>query len=197
MDEIASPAYRQAGRWASRNDAFEQSYLLYVGAAYPHKNLERLLEAFAILKNDWTMPLSLILVGRSDYFYERLKLLAYEKYPWLPIIFLCEASDAELTDLYHNASAFVFPSLSEGFGLPPLEAMAHSTPVLASNASCLPEILDQAALYFDPYKPKELAGQMKQILNDENLRQKLIENGLKQVQTYSWQNCAQLTLDEY
>ncbi|MEK7189560.1 MAG: glycosyltransferase family 1 protein, partial [Patescibacteria group bacterium] len=118
-----------------------EPFLLYVGAAYPHKNLERLLEAFAILKNNWTGYLTLVLAGRPDYFYERLKHFACEKYPWLPIIFLGEVSDAELADLYQNASVFVFPSLSEGFGLPPLEAMAHGAPVLASNTSCLPEIL--------------------------------------------------------
>ena len=143
------------------------------------------------------MPLSLVLVGRPNFFYKRLKRLAYEKYSWLPIIFLNEVSDAELADLYHNASAFVFPSLSEGFGLPPLEAMAHNAPVLASNASCLPEILGDAALYFDPYKPEDLADKAEEILTDENLRQKLIKNGLSQVQTYSWQKCAQLTLAEY
>ncbi len=191
-----SPVTTRLLRFA-RNDILQNPYLLYVGAAYPHKNLERLLEAFAILKNDWTGSLSLILVGRPDYFYERLKRLAYEKYPWLPIIFLGEVSDAELADLYQNASAFVFPSLSEGFGLPPLEAMAHSVPVLSSNNSCLPEILGNAALYFDPYKPEELTFRIKQVLTDENLRQKLIAVGLKQVQKYSWQKCAQLTWSKY
>lgn len=180
-----------------RNNVLSNPYILYVGAAYPHKNLERLLEAFAILKNDWTEPLSLVLAGRPDYFYERLKHLAYDKYPWLPIIFLGEVTDAELADLYHNASIFVFPSLSEGFGLPPLEAMTHSAPVLSSNASCLPEILGTAALYFDPYKPEELSFRIQQVLTDDNLRQKLIVAGLSQVQKYSWQKCAQLTLAEY
>ena len=180
-----------------RNDMLAEPYLLYVGTAYPHKNLERLLEAFAILKKSWPKPLSLVLVGRDNYFYQRLKYLARKQYSDLPIIFLNEVSDAELADLYHNASAFVFPSLSEGFGLPPLEAMSHGVPVLASNASCLLEILGDAALYFDPYKPEELANQASRILIDENLREKLIKNGLSQVQTYSWQKCAQLTLAEY
>ncbi|HBV58051.1 MAG TPA: hypothetical protein DEB73_02195 [Candidatus Magasanikbacteria bacterium] len=174
-----------------------EPYLLYVGTAYPHKNLERLLEAFAILKKSWPKPLSLVLVGRDNYFYQRLKCLARKQYSDLPIIFLNEVSDAELADLYHNVSVFVFPSLSEGFGLPPLEAMAHNAPVLSSDASCLPEILGDAALYFDPYKPEDLAHKAEQILNDENLREKLIKNGLKQIQTYSWQKCAQLTLAEY
>ncbi len=182
---------------SERSEESLTPYILYVGAAYPHKNLERLLEAFAMLKNDWTGSLSLILVGRPDYFYERLRRLAYEKYPWLPIFFLGEVSDAGLADLYQNASAFVFPSLSEGFGLPPLEAMAHSAPVLSSNASCLPEILGTAALYFDPYKPEELSFRIQQVLTDENLRQKLIAVGLKQVQKYSWQKCAQLTWSKY
>ena len=77
--------------------------------------------------------------------------------------------------------------------MPPLEAMAHSVPVLSSNNSCLPEILGNAALYFDPYKPEELSFRIQQVLTDENLRQKLIAVGLKQVQKYSWQKCAQLT----
>lgn len=180
----------------------KEDFLLYVGSAYPHKNLEILLEAFSILQKE-SYPLRLMLVGRSDYFYERLKERAIQMSLWnesdnsSPIIFAGYVSDDDLTHLYSKAKAYIFPSLYEGFGLPPLEAMSKSCPVLSSNKSCLPEILGDAAYYFDPKDEKDIVKKIKEICLNENLRQDFILRGLKKVDDYDWRRCASLTRDLY
>ena len=122
-------------------------YLLYVGNAYPHKNLERLVLAFkSVLKEypSWR----LVLVGREDFFYSRLNdLVRKEKID--QVVFPGFVSDEDLPAVYSQASWYVFPSLYEGFGLPPLEAMKCGLPVLSSNQECLKEILGEAAVYID------------------------------------------------
>ncbi len=148
-------------------------YLLYVGNAYPHKNLERLISAFNELEK-----LQLVLVGQLDYFYKRLKKTDN-------VIFTDFVSDRDLSGLYQSASLYVFPSLYEGFGLPPLEAMACGLPVVSSNASCLPEVLGKAAVYFDPENVADMIDKIKLVLNNE--RKELISAGYEQVKKYSWQ----------
>jgi len=135
-------------------------YLLYIGNAYPHKNLERLILSFKKLTEDEQMDYKLILVGELDYFYRRLQ----KQFSFLKGLFFTDfVSDEDLAVLYQNASLYVFPSLHEGFGLPPLEAMAFGLPVVCSQAACLPEILGQAALYFDPVSVKEMTEKIKQV----------------------------------
>ncbi|MCX7779255.1 MAG: glycosyltransferase family 4 protein [Patescibacteria group bacterium] len=178
-----------------QNSNFEiQNYILYVGAAYPHKNLERLLLAF---KNLNISHLKLILVGKNDYFYQRLKKYSQKLGLNDQVIFKGEVSDEELANLYQNALFFIFPSLSEGFGLPGLEAMAYGTPVLASTLSSLPEIFGEAAYYFNPYDVEEIKRAMNKLLTDENLRKNLKEKGFKQIKKYSWQRMAEKILEIY
>jgi glycosyltransferase involved in cell wall biosynthesis len=171
-------------------------YLLYVGNAYPHKNLERLILTFKKLIEDKQMDLQLVLVGGIDYFYQRLKENSSTAPPG-KIVFTDFVSDEELTLLYQNASLYVFPSLGEGFGLPPLEAMAFGLPVISSQATCLPEILGQAALYFDPENIEDMAERIKQVLRNEELQKKLIDQGFKKIQEYSWPKMAQEILKVY
>ncbi len=180
----------------------EKPYLLYVGNAYPHKNLERLIGAFEILVDDFKKNLQLVLVGEEDYFYQRLQ----EEAPnsilknaeiFNRIVFTDFVKDEDLWTLYQNAALYVFPSLCEGFGLPPLEAMSHGLAVAASNATCLPEILGDAAVYFDPLNPRDIAEKVNQVLIDENLSRMLVREGFEQIKKYSWRKMGEETFELY
>lgn len=184
------------------------NYILYVGSAYPHKNLERLIAAFKILKQKNNSDLQLVLVGKIDYFYQRLhrsvnnnltRLVGGQAFQQFnnDIIFYGHASDCELTALYQKASLFVFPSLHEGFGLPPLEAMSHGLPVVAANATCVPEICGNAAIYFDPADVDDMAAKIWQVYQDKNQQEKLRQFGFEQIKKYSWDECARETLQIY
>ncbi len=171
-------------------------YLLYVGNAYPHKNLGRLILAFKKLIEDYQMDLELVLVGEIDYFYQRLKEASSTVLPGR-VIFTDFLSDNDLNILYQNASLYVFPSLCEGFGLPPLEAMTFGLPVISSSATCLPEILGQAALYFNPENIEEMAEKIEQVLKEKKLQERLVREGWKKIEEYNWPETAQKTLEIY
>lgn len=170
-------------------------YLLYVGNAYPHKNLERLVLAFEKIKKKFP-EMNLVLVGRKDYFYSRLGRFA-EKKKIGGIIFSDSVPDTDLGTVYQDAEIFVFPSLYEGFGIPPLEAMARKTPVTSSDHPCMREILGEAAYYFNGEDIDEIANAVAKVLQDKNLREKLIFGGNERVKKYDWKNMARLTLDIY
>lgn len=173
-------------------------YFLYVGNAYPHKNLERLLEVFSSLRKSG-LDAQLVLVGKIDHFYESLRLEA-KRLGLLEgndAVFYGFAEESELAELYRQARAYVFPSLLEGFGLPPLEAMRYGTPVAASGSSCLPEILDDAAIYFDPEDSNDMAGVMRRIFLDTELRAELAAKGKSRVARFSWRECAERTYQTY
>lgn len=175
--------------------SIQKPYFLYVGVSYPHKNLEKLILGFKKFQEQ-EKTYQLVLAGKKNYFYERLE--KFSKQNQVPgVIFTCYVTNEELAALYQNAKAYVFPSLYEGFGLPPLEAMSFNLPVVSSNASCLPEILDNAALFFNPISSVEIAEALKRVTIDEKLRQNLISAGQERIKLFSWQNCAQLTLQEY
>jgi glycosyltransferase involved in cell wall biosynthesis len=99
--------------------------------------------------------------------------------------------------LYENCQAYIFPSLSEGFGLPPLEAMTYGAPVVSSNATCLPEVSGKAAHYFDPLNTKDMAKKIEEVLDNKTLRDELIKNGYAQIKKYSWEKMAKQTLEIY
>ena len=177
-------------------------FLLYVGNAYPHKNLEALLRVFSRLRRE-RLDLRLVLVGKSDYFYERLKKSAQALNLWQeaninsPAVFPGYVPDAQLEILYGSARAYVFPSLYEGFGLPPLEAMARSCPVASSDRASLPEILGESALYFNPEDENDILVKIRQLLDDQILRSELIARGLDRAKLYDWWECGRQTLDVY
>ena len=106
-------------------------------------------------------------------------------------------TDSQLRWLYENCQAYMFPSLSEGFGLPGLEAMVHGAPVISSSATCLPEIYGNAAQYFNPLDVNDMADSINKVLSDSRLRNYLIERGFKQANKYSWQRMAEETLKIY
>lgn len=179
-----------------------QKFLLYVGNAYPHKNLDKLLKAFS--KLHLTRPdLRLVLVGKIDYFYERVQAVSQSYNLWQrgninsPVIFPGYVPDAQLEIFYAEATAYIFPSLYEGFGLPPLEAMAKGCPVISSDRASLPEVLGSAALYFNPEDEIDLLTKIKRMLDNDQLRADLKEAGLAQSKKYSWWECANKTLGAY
>lgn len=170
-------------------------YLLYVGNAYPHKNLERLVDAFTeVLKKNSDMQL--VLVGKEDFFYARLKEYVRNK-NFQEILFLGFVPDQDLDALYRYAEIYVFPSLYEGFGLPPLEAMAKGIAVVSSNHPCMKEILGNAAFYIDARDTEKITHGILQVLSDDNLKQNLIQKGYEQTKKYSWNKMARETLAVY
>ncbi|MDD4272075.1 MAG: glycosyltransferase family 1 protein, partial [Patescibacteria group bacterium] len=181
-------------------DLISQPYLLYVGNAYPHKNLEGLIKVFSEIEKapfnkGGRGDLKLVLVGKEDYFYHRLK--QYAKNFSNNIIFPGYVPDNELKELYSRAILYVFPSFYEGFGLPPLEAMAHGLAVVSSDKTCLPEILGEAALYFNPDDEVDMKNKIVEALNNGKLRETLKNRGYEQIKKYSWHRCASQTLEVY
>lgn len=168
-------------------------YLLYVGNAYPHKNLEGLLKIFPKLN----LGCQLVLVGKEDYFYKRMKKEIRGKPIEKDVVFTEFVSEATLADLYRNARLYVFPSFVEGFGLPGLEAMSYGLPVVASNSSCLPEIYGEAAVYFNPKSENDIVEKIRFAWNDESARKKLVAAGFEQVKKYQWGRLAEETLQIY
>ena len=191
-EEVKEPT----GNLNMSEHGIDKPYFLYVGNAYPHKNLERLTKVFSGLRSKG-LDAQLVLVGKADYFYDRLKKESTAEGRDDSVIFYGFAEESDLSDLYKNARAYVFPSLYEGFGLPPLEAMRHGTPVVASNASCLPEILGDAATYFDPEDENKMTESMERIFTDSRLREELSKKGFEQVKKFSWRSCAEKTYNQY
>jgi glycosyltransferase involved in cell wall biosynthesis len=170
-------------------------FIMYVGRHQPHKNLARLIDAHQILLRDHP-NLQLVIVGKIDATTEVLvKKIAQSKYQ--NIMFTGFVSDQQLRWLYEHTSCYVFPSLSEGFGLPGLEAQIHGAPVASSNATCLPEIYGDSAHYFDPLDINDMATKISDVIKNKNLRNELIAKGKKQVAKYSWQRMAEQTLVVY
>lgn len=169
-----------------------QPFIMYVGRPQPHKNLDRLCDAFAIVKQ--THPqLKLVLVGKTDALFDQLKQRVAAK-QITNVVFTGFVPDAQLRWLYEHALAYVFPSLSEGFGLPGLEAMHYNLPLVSSNATCSPEVYQSAALYFDPLDPADMATKINQVLDNPKQAKQLAQAGAKLVRQYSWQRMAQQTL---
>ena len=174
----------------------KKPYLIYVGNAYPHKNLEGIFAALKIL-TDQKIDIRLINPCPRDVFYKRLTRKAKELGLSDKVILPGFVPDDDLIALYQEAAAFVTATFSEGFGIPGLEAMSLGTPVVCSDIPILREIYGDAALFFDPKNPKDIAEKVNLILTDIRLKQKLILKGKVQVKKYSWQKMAKETLRVY
>lgn len=170
-------------------------YVLHVGNSYPHKNLERLLEAWKLFQSRKPGG-QLVLAGHRDFFSKRLENFAKAKS--IPNVrWYGFATEEELSRLYRSAQAYVFPSLSEGFGLPGLEAMSVNTPVFSARASCLPEVFADAAEYFDPHSTAGIATALDQAMYNMNMNETLSERGQRRIADFSWERMARQTLDLY
>lgn len=162
--------------------------ILFVGNIKPHKNVERLIAAFAKLQHEPDFSdLTLIVVGDEISKYPSLRRTVERHQVRAKVRFFGFVPELTLVALYKTADVFVFPSLYEGFGLPPLEAMANGTPVVTSNISSLPEVVGGAALTVDPYNIDEIALAIRRILSDRDLRTRLITDGYERAKQFSWE----------
>jgi glycosyltransferase involved in cell wall biosynthesis len=165
----------------------QREFILYVGNIRPHKNLDRLIEAFDLLRREGFEELALLIIGDEISRYPTLRRTVQRHKLQKHVRFLGFVPDQTLAVLYRLASVFVFPSLYEGFGLPPLEAMASGTPVVTSNVSSLPEVVGDAAVLIDPYDPAAIAAGVRQVLTDPGLRAALVARGLARARAFSWE----------
>ncbi len=162
-------------------------FVLYAGNIKPHKNVDRLIEAYALLRQRGRDDLALLIIGEEISRFPRLRRLVHRLQLHGQVRFFGYVPDATLAVLYRLASVFVFPSLYEGFGLPPLEAMAAGAPVVTSNVSSLPEVVDDAALLIDPLDPEAIAGAIARVLDEPDLRADLIRRGRERARAFSWE----------
>lgn len=174
----------------------KEPYILYVGILQPRKNVLRLIRAFNEIKKQG-LSHKLLIVGKKGWLFDdifnEVKVLNLAK----EVIFTGFMPDSYVANLYKCADLFVYPSLYEGFGFPPLEAMACGTPVIVSNVSSLPEVCGSAAYYVNPYNEDDIAKGIYKILTDENYSHELVERGLERVKTFSWEKTANEMLKIY
>jgi glycosyltransferase involved in cell wall biosynthesis len=181
----------------SNEKPFDFPYIIYAGSERPRKNLGRLLEAFARIKKDFPelkfVKVGLDAEGGSANFrtltLRKIKELGLER----EVIFTEQLEDEELAKYYSGALLLAYPSLYEGFGFPPLEAMACGCPAIVSNVTSLPEVIGDAGILFDPYNIDEIAQAMRKIIEDEKLREKLMKKGFEQVRKFNWDETAERT----
>lgn len=172
------------------------TYLLYVGNCYPYKNVGAAVDALVRLAPSHP-HLRLVVVAARDEFAERVVTRAERAGVGARVTVTGFVEDRDLAALYANAALFVFPSLSEGYGFPGLEAMAHGVPVVAARATCLPETYGDAAAWFDPRDPADLARTIRATLDDDRERARLVAAGRERVADLSWDRTAAATLDVY
>ena len=165
-------------------------FLMYAGNVKPHKNLERLIDAFVLLRQSGFDDLKLLITGSEISKYATLRRAVHRYNLHKYVRFLGFQSETTLATLYRLADVFVFPSLYEGFGLPPLEAMASGTPVVVSNVSSLPEVVGDSGIQVNPYDAGSIADGIRQVLADPALRRRLVAKGLARARLFSWQESA-------
>jgi glycosyltransferase involved in cell wall biosynthesis len=171
-------------------------FIFHLGSPFPHKNIENLIRAFEKLAGQYP-DLQLILPGKKEFYFAQLQKQIDASPVRDRILVPGFVSDEELKWLYTNAAAYVLPSLSEGFGLPGLEAMAHGCPLVSSDATCLPEVYGKAAHFFNPEDPIDMAQKISEVISNEKLRQDLIKKGSEQIKKFSWELMAEQTLAVY
>jgi len=174
-----------------------EPFVLYAGNIKPHKNLERLIEAFHMFRRPMFEHVKLLIIGDEISKYATLRRAVHRLKLHKHVRFFGFVPDQTLAALYRLAAVFVFPSLYEGFGLPPLEAMASGTPVVTSNLSSLPEVTGDAAVLIDPYDPSAIADGIHRVLTDEDLRRDLRKKGLARAQQFSWEQSVRRVREIY
>lgn len=196
----ADPVYRPMDREEARQAVRRRlrvpvPYILSVGVLQPRKNLPRLVRAYNRIAN--SIPHRLVLTGKEGWASEELRAAVAEAPPGNQPVFTGYVADADLPVLYAGADLFCYPSLYEGFGLPPLEAMACGTPVLTSNVSSLPEVVGEAGLTVDPRDEAAIADGIRSLVEDPERRLALAEAGLRRAAEFSWDRTAQETVAVY
>lgn len=178
-----------------------EKFFLAVGTLEPRKNYEKLILGFyeflkdVSAKNPGQKDYHLIIVGKEGWKFEGIYKLIEELKLKNRVHILGYLSGASIINLYNLAEAFIFPSIYEGFGIPPLEAMKCGCPVIVSNTSSIPEVVGDAGLYVNPEKPASIAGALSKIISNSDLRKKLIEQGFAQSKKFSWALSAKKLLE--
>ncbi len=193
-----SVTYEAVGIHSSAPKAMDlpfKKFIMYVGQQSDYKNIRRLMQAHQSLLATYPQ-LGLVLVGKKSTMHRRNEEWG-RRHDFKNILYTGFISDQEMAWLYKNCQAYIFPSLMEGFGLPALEAMTYGAPVVSSNATCLPEIYGDAALYFDPLDTQQMAQKIKCVLNDKAVKEQLVTQGYKRLELYSWDKTATQTHEIY
>lgn len=191
----ASPADTAALASMLKRLGIEGPYLLHHGMVQKRKNLAKLIDAFAILlKRHPHLDHKLVLAGPFGFGAEEIRRMAESGVVQGKVIFTGPLPGEELAQLIKGASLCVIPSLYEGFCLPMVEAMACGVPTIASNSSCIPEVSGGVLRYFDPQSEEEMAVTIKMVLEDSDLQNELVKNGLNRASQFSWRRCAEETI---
>ena len=191
------PASEQEIRKVRKIHHLPERYFLYLGTLEPRKNLVRLIRAYALLRERYPDAPALVLAGGKGWQYERIFEASASPDVRGHIIFPSYIPSEDIAAVYSGALAFVFPSLYEGFGMPPLEAMACGCPVLTSKTASLPEAVGNAALVCNPLKIRAIARGMELLLTRESLRNTLIERGFRRAKEMSWAAAAEKLYQVY
>jgi len=195
--ESAGLAPRLKPRYLARLLGWDGDYILFMGTMEPRKNLKRLLAAFSMLRKRHEPKCKLVIVGRRGWLTGGLRGELAEKGIERDVVFTGFLPDNVVMGLMQDANVFVMPSLYEGFGLPLVTAMACGTPIAASNAGAIPEVVGEAGLLFNPYDVEAMAESLRQILASPDLAGKLVEAGKKRRRQFSWVRCAKETVEVY
>ncbi|MDP8236450.1 MAG: glycosyltransferase family 1 protein [Candidatus Erginobacter occultus] len=190
-------AETRAREMASAKLGFTGPYLFYVGRFDPYKNVVGLIRAFGKFLRGRTDSPRLVLAGHPDPRYPQAAATVRELHLSSHVVFLDGVEEEELVALYNRARILVLPSLYEGFGLPPLEAMACGTPVIVSDRGSLPEVVGEAGIIIDPENPEALAAAIGRLWDSEELRRNLRDRGLARAREFSWEKTARETLKIY
>lgn len=174
----------------------KDKYLLFLGTLEPRKNIPGLIKAFHKIKNGF-LNYQLVIAGKRGWKFQEIFKTVGELRLEDKVIFTGYLPEEDTPSLYSGAQAFVYPTLYEGFGFPPLEAMACGTPVITSNLSSLPEVMGEAGILIDPNNIDELSRAIESVLSNEDLKRELRAKGLRQAAKFSWKRCAQETLKVY
>jgi len=174
-----------------------RNYILFVGTLEPRKNLRNLIKAYSILPDYLKRNYALVLCGKRGWYYEEIFRTVRELNLEGNVIFTEYVPDKDIPLLMNGAKVFVYPSFYEGFGLPPLEAMACGTPVISSNVSSIPEVVGDAGILVNPKDVEELSDAIQRVLSNDQLRAQLSEKGLKHAGKFSWRQTAEKTVEVY
>lgn len=168
-----------------------EKYFIYLGGLRTHKNVKRLVEAYILLRDSRPIKEKLIIIGQTSYGAKEVRETAFNSKYRDDILFIDYVPLEDTPAFYCGATALVFPSLNEGFGLPVAEAMGCGTPVITSNLTSLPEVSGGAALLIDPYKVEEIMEAMVRVITDDGLRKEMIEKGLNRAKIFTWEDYAE------
>jgi len=195
--KLFRPVDRTIFERVARDRGVREPFLLVAGSVRPHKNVAGVLKAFSLLKRENRIPHQLVVTGQREGFRLNQSLPQLDPHAQRDVVFTGFINDDDLVALYSFTDVFVFASVYEGFGLPPLEAMACGAPVAVSRCASLPEVIGEAGIYFDPYSVEDIAKAVHSLLADTRKRDAMVEKSGAQLQKYRWEDAAKKYLEVY